>query len=197
MARVNGNFSFLYCERQVSRLNALTLRLPSRSPSGNKPSLANHGDEFAQDLHPLPFSPDAYGLTPYAFIQLCLMPNYSSIPIVSCQCRGKNEICVCVHLTQTRYAQKSVRRNERKDGIWFSERCYWWKMRKISGYRILGNRLFTGFLEERQTGLEPATSTLARWRTTNCTTIAFSLSLMYISDEIYNNTASYVWQAFS
>ena len=27
--------------------------------------------------------------------------------------------------------------------------------------------------EERQTGLEPATSTLARWRTTNCTTIAF------------------------
>ena len=106
MSRVNDNFSFLYCERQVSRLNALTLRLPSRSPSGNKPSLANHGDEFAQDLHPLPFSPDAYGLTPYAFIQLCLMPNYSSIPIVSCQCRGKNEICVCVHLTQTRYAQK-------------------------------------------------------------------------------------------
>ena len=27
--------------------------------------------------------------------------------------------------------------------------------------------------EERQTGLEPATSTLARWRTTNCTTIAY------------------------
>ena len=27
--------------------------------------------------------------------------------------------------------------------------------------------------KERQTGLEPATSTLARWRTTNCTTIAF------------------------
>ena len=25
---------------------------------------------------------------------------------------------------------------------------------------------------ERQTGLEPATSTLARWRTTNCTTVA-------------------------
>lgn len=68
---------------------------------------------------------------------------------------------------------------------------------KISGFRILGNRLYTGFLEERQTGLEPATSTLARWRTTNCTTVAFSLSLMYLSDEIYNNTASYVWQAFS
>ena len=68
---------------------------------------------------------------------------------------------------------------------------------KISGFRILGNRLFTGFLEERQTGLEPATSTLARWRTTNCTTVAFYLSLMYLSDEIYNNTASYVWQAFS
>ena len=68
---------------------------------------------------------------------------------------------------------------------------------KISGFRILGNRLYTGFLEERQTGLEPATSTLARWRTTNCTTVAFYLSLMYLSDEIYNNTASYVWQAFS
>ena len=27
-------------------------------------------------------------------------------------------------------------------------------------------------VKERQTGLEPATSTLARWRTTNCTTIA-------------------------
>ena len=53
------------------------------------------------------------------------------------------------------------------------------------------------FLLERMTGLEPATSTLARWRTTNCTTVAFSLSLMYLSDEIYNNTASYVWQAFS
>ena len=68
---------------------------------------------------------------------------------------------------------------------------------KTSGFRILGNRLFTVFLEERQTGLEPATSTLARWRTTNCTTVAFYLSLMYLSDEIYNNTASYVWQAFS
>ena len=44
---------------------------------------------------------------------------------------------------------------------------------KTSGFRILGNRLFTVFLEERQTGLEPATSTLARWRTTNCTTVAF------------------------
>ena len=62
---------------------------------------------------------------------------------------------------------------------------------------MLGNRLYTGFLEERQTGLEPATSTLARWRTTNCTTVAFYLSLMYLSDEIYDNTASYVWQAFS
>ena len=68
---------------------------------------------------------------------------------------------------------------------------------KTSGFRILGNRLFTVFLEERQTGLEPATSTLARWRTSNCTTVAFYLSLMYLSDEIYNNTASYVWQAFS
>ena len=68
---------------------------------------------------------------------------------------------------------------------------------KISGFRILGNRLFTDFLEERQTGLEPATSTLARWRTTNCTTVAFSLSLMYLSDEIYNNTVSSAWQAFS
>ena len=67
---------------------------------------------------------------------------------------------------------------------------------KTSGFRILGNRLFTVFLEERQTGLEPATSTLARWRTTNCTTVAFYLSLMYLSDEIYNNTASSVWQAF-
>ena len=28
-------------------------------------------------------------------------------------------------------------------------------------------------VKERQTGLEPATSTLARWRTTNCTTIAY------------------------
>ena len=68
---------------------------------------------------------------------------------------------------------------------------------KTSGFRILGNRLFTVFLEERQTGLEPATSTLARWRTTNCTTVAFYLSLMYLSDEIHDNTASYVWQAFS
>ena len=68
---------------------------------------------------------------------------------------------------------------------------------KTSGFRILGNRLFTVFLEERQTGLEPATSTLARWRTTNCTTVAFYLSLMYLSDEIYNNTASSIWQAFS
>ena len=68
---------------------------------------------------------------------------------------------------------------------------------KTSGFRILGNRLLTVFLEERQTGLEPATSTLARWRTTNCTTVAFYLSLMYLSDEIYNNTASSVWQAFS
>ena len=67
---------------------------------------------------------------------------------------------------------------------------------KISGSRILGNRLFTVFLEERQTGLEPATSTLARWRTTNCTTVAFSLSLMYLSDENYNNTVSSAWQAF-
>ena len=73
----------------------------------------------------------------------------------------------------------------------FDGRC------KISGFRILGNRLITVFLEERQTGLEPATSTLARWRTTNCTTVAFYLSLMYLSDEIYNNTASSVWQAFS
>ena len=62
---------------------------------------------------------------------------------------------------------------------------------------MLGNRLYTGFLEERQTGLEPATSTLAKWRTTNCTTVAFSLSLMYLSDEIYNNTVSSAWQAFS
>ncbi len=30
-------------------------------------------------------------------------------------------------------------------------------------------------IEERQTGLEPATSTLARWRTTNCTTIAYKI----------------------
>ena len=30
MSRVNGNFSFLYCERQVSRLIALTHLLPSR-----------------------------------------------------------------------------------------------------------------------------------------------------------------------
>lgn len=67
---------------------------------------------------------------------------------------------------------------------------------KISGSRIFGNRSFTGFLEERQTGLEPATSTLARWRTTNCTTVAFSLSLMYLSDENYNNTVSSAWQAF-
>lgn len=37
----------------------------------------------------------------------------------------------------------------------------------------------------------------SRWRTTNCTTVAFYLSLMYLSDEIYNNTASSVWQAFS
>ena len=71
------------------------------------------------------------------------------------------------------------------------------KCEKTSSFRILGNRLFTVFLEERQTGLEPATSTLARWRTTNCTTVAFYLSLMYLSDEIYNNTASSVWQAFS
>ena len=74
----------------------------------------------------------------------------------------------------------------------FDGRC-----EKTSGFRILGNRLFTVFLEERQTGLEPATSTLARWRTTNCTTVAFYLSLMYLRDEIYNNTASSVWQAFS
>ena len=71
------------------------------------------------------------------------------------------------------------------------------KCEKTSGFRILGNRLLTVFLEERQTGLEPATSTLARWRTTNCTTVAFSLSLMYLSDEIYNNTVSSAWQAFS
>ena len=57
--------------------------------------------------------------------------------------------------------------------------------------------LITGLLEERQTGLEPATSTLARWRTTNCTTVAFFLSLMYLSDESYNNTVSSAWQAFS
>ena len=29
-------------------------------------------------------------------------------------------------------------------------------------------------IKKRQTGLEPATSTLARWRTTNCTTVACS-----------------------
>ena len=32
---------------------------------------------------------------------------------------------------------------------------------------------------ERQTGLEPATSTLARWRTTNCTTIAHQVYFMF------------------
>ena len=66
--------------------------------------------------------------------------------------------------------------------------------------RMLAERafyLYTDLLEERQTGLEPATSTLARWRTTNCTTVAFSFSLMYLSDEIYNNTVSSAWQAFS
>ena len=36
--------------------------------------------------------------------------------------------------------------------------------------------------KERQTGLEPATSTLARWRTTNCTTIA---SIKLCSSEQY------------
>ena len=70
----------------------------------------------------------------------------------------------------------------------------------IHDNRMLAERafyLYTDLLEERQTGLEPATSTLARWRTTNCTTVAFSLSLMYLSDEIYNNTVSSAWQAFS
>ena len=69
----------------------------------------------------------------------------------------------------------------------------------IHDNRMLAERafyLYTDLLEERQTGLEPATSTLARWRTTNCTTVAFSFSLMYLSDEIYNNTVSSAWQAF-
>ena len=46
----------------------------------------------------------------------------------------------------------------------------------IHDNRMLAERafyLYTDLLEERQTGLEPATSTLARWRTTNCTTVAF------------------------
>ena len=34
-------------------------------------------------------------------------------------------------------------------------------------------------VKERQTGLEPATSTLARWRTTNCTTIAYGIGNVY------------------
>ena len=41
-------------------------------------------------------------------------------------------------------------------------------------YRYKKRRPFNqDLLQERQTGLEPATSTLARWRTTNCTTIAY------------------------
>ena len=46
-------------------------------------------------------------------------------------------------------------------------------------------------LEERQTGLEPATSTLARWRTTNCTTIAYKIQK---SDRRDSNPRPPPWQ---
>ena len=79
-------FSFLYCERQVSRLIALTLRLPSRSPSGFQPQFANYGDEFVPDSHLFPFSPDIFCLTPYASLFCSVIFRvHSSTASIPCQ----------------------------------------------------------------------------------------------------------------
>ena len=58
------NVTFLYCERQVSRLIASGFD-SSASVSFPVsqwiiPLLAKYGDEFVQDSHLLPFSPDTY-----------------------------------------------------------------------------------------------------------------------------------------
>ena len=61
----------------------------------------------------------------------------------------------------------------------------------IHDNRMLAERafyLYTDLLEERQTGLEPATSTLARWRTTNCTTVACALLEIVIAERMINYT---------
>ena len=52
------NSSFLYCERQVSRLivQMLLLHLPGL-PVVSKHKLTKYGDEFVQDSHLFPFSP--------------------------------------------------------------------------------------------------------------------------------------------
>ena len=52
------NSSFLYCERQVSRLivQTLLLHLPGL-PVDSKQKLTKYGDEFVQDSHLFPFSP--------------------------------------------------------------------------------------------------------------------------------------------
>ena len=52
------NSSFLYCERQVSRLivQMLLLHLPGL-PVASKHKLTKYGDEFVQDSHLFPFSP--------------------------------------------------------------------------------------------------------------------------------------------
>ena len=52
---------------------------------------------------------------------------------------------------------------------------------KVAYYQLYYYRITTtcNVFSERQTGLEPATSTLARWRTTNCTTIAHQVYFMF------------------
>ena len=57
---VTWNLWFPYNKRQFSRLIDQTLRPPSQLPSGHQPSLSKYGDEFVQDSHLLPFSPDTY-----------------------------------------------------------------------------------------------------------------------------------------
>ena len=83
-------------------------------------------------------------------------------------------------------------------------------MRKISGYRILGNRLFMTI--ECSQSVHSIVYCLFRRATDGARTrdlhlgkVAYYqlyycrifLSLMYLSDEIYNNTVSSAWQAFS
>ena len=63
------NVTFLYCERQVSRLIASGMILSKNRFNASVsfpvsqwivPLLAKYGDEFVQDSHLLPFSPDTY-----------------------------------------------------------------------------------------------------------------------------------------
>lgn len=95
------NATFLYCERQVSRLIASGMILSKNRFNASVsfpvfqwivPLLAKYGDEFVQDSHLLPFSPDTYvrhlthryiivfSLTTVSLAQTPFPVKYSMIP---------------------------------------------------------------------------------------------------------------------